>query len=633
MLRRSIIPFLAACLALLGVAAVFADSGAPGISAVGTSGVSTSTAAVEWTTATSSDSVVRYATSTADLASSTAAVMEESDLATTTSHSIALSGLMPDTEYFFEVESSSDDVTEVDDNGGAYHSFTTDALTAPVVIGISVVASSGVSTTTATVSWMTVASSDSVVRYATSLADLASSTAAVMEESDVATTTSHSIPLSGLMPNIDYFFEVESATDGDSETDDNGGAYYRFTTDVVSVPGVIGISAVGTSGVSTSTAAVEWTTATSSDSVVRYATSTADLASSTAAVMEESDVATTTSHSIPLSGLMPNTEYFFEVESATDGDSETDDKGGAYYSFTTDAVEDGEYEGEVVDDGARRRSFPGTVYYLGDGMVTVAKNGAMANVSLGDVVPKMPGGPNNRGTFDEEANVVVHAEWDGSQWVAIWVIVKPVKPSFIPAVGPVVSVDEGGVITILLPDGKTKRIKGPKGASAPTIGEVVTAFVNEDGSDEDGEPPTATGLVKASKIANRLQSFLEKLAAKDTNLPQAAIDARERLVNNLAAILEGHAGQRLSIIHKLKTHGTSTGAAIRIQKALEDAEASQAKGKSIAEDAKGKSKGPGSGRSGKGIFGPIDFGAEDEDEQSSGSGNSGRGRGNGGSGG
>ena len=627
MLRRSIIPLIAACMALLGVAAVFADSGAPGISGVGTSGVSTSTATIEWTTAMSSDSVVRYATSTADLASSTAAVMEESNLATTTSHSVPLSGLMPDTEYFFEVESSSDDLTEVDNDGGAYHSFTTDELPAPIVIGISDVASSDVSTSTATISWMTVASRTSVVRYATSTADLASSTAAVIEESDLATTTSHSLPLSGLKPDTEYFFEVESAANGDSETDNNGDAFYSFTTEALLEDGVIGISAVAASDVSTSTATISWMTVASSTSVVRYATSTADLASSTAAVIEESDLATTTSHSLPLSGLKPDTEYFFEVESSANGDSETDSNGGAYYSFTTQAIEDGGDEGDVVADGARRKSFPGVADALSTTSVTVIKHGTneAVTIALGEHQVRTPGGPRNRGTFEEDARVVVHARWDGSQWVAIWVIVMPVRPSFVPAVGPVVSVDEGGTITILLPNGKTKRIKGPKGADAPDVGEVVTAFVNDDGSDEDGEPPVATGLVRASKIADRIQSFLEKLAARDANLPQAAIDARERLVNNLAAILEGHAGQRLSIIHRLKTHGTSTGAAIRIQRALEDAEASQAKGHSIAEDAKGKSRGPGSGRSGKGIFGPIDFGTEDEDESLGGPGNSGRG--------
>ncbi len=152
---------------------------------------------------------------------------------------------------------------------------------------------------------------------------------------------------------------------------------------------------------------------------------------------------------------------------------------------------------------------------------------------------------------------------------------------------------------------------------------------SRDGSDEEGEPPVATGLVKASKIADRIQSFLEKLAAKDANLPQAAIDARERLVNNLAAILEGHSARHVSIIHKLKTHGASRGSAVRIQKALDAAEANQAKGKSIAEDAKGQSKGPGSGKSGKGIFGPINFGTDDGDESFNGPGNSGKGKGNG----
>ena len=273
-----------------------------------------------------------------------------------------------------------------------------------------------------------------------------------------------------------------------------------------------------------------------------------------------------------------------------------------------------------TDDGLddpQRRSFPGTVYYLGDGIVTIAKNGAMADVSLGDVVPKTPGGPNNQGTWGEEANVVVHAEWDGSQWVAIWVIVKPIKPTFAALVGTVIGTEDG-VTTIVLPNGKTKKIKKPEGEEDPEDGEIVTVFIDESGDGEgtgDDEPAEVTGLVNASKIADRIESFLEKLAAKDASLPQAVIDARQRLVTNLAAVLDNHSAQQVSIIEKVsKAQGLGSGTAAGLQKALEKAQANRDRGRAIADDARSKvGVAQGAGQSDKGNAG-TGASADDADD-------------------
>ena len=290
-------------------------------------------------------------------------------------------------------------------------------------------------------------------------------------------------------------------------------------------------------------------------------------------------------------------------------------------------------------NGYKRKSFPGVVHYYGNDMVTVDKNGAGEYVDIAIVddysIIKNPGGPNNRGELGDGARVVVHAEWNGTEWVAIWVIVKPVKPTFTPIVGTAIGTEDG-VTTILLPNGKTKKIRKPKGAEDPEDGEVVTVFVEDtgdgqgegDGEGDDGEPAQATGLVKASKIADRIQSLLEKLAANDDKLPQAAIDARQRLVANLAAVLEQHSAQHVSIIEKAsKAQGLGSGTAIGIQRALEKAQAGQAKGKAIADDAKSK-VGPvqNAGKGPKNIFGPNNSGdgSDDDDGDGADSGGSGK---------
>ena len=267
-------------------------------------------------------------------------------------------------------------------------------------------------------------------------------------------------------------------------------------------------------------------------------------------------------------------------------------------------------------NGYKRRSFPGVVHYYGDDMVTVDKNGTGDYVDIAIVdgysIIKKPGGPNNRGELGDGARVVVHAEWNGTEWVAIWVIVKPVKPRFTPLVGTVISTEDG-VITLVLPNGKTKKVKKPKGAEDPEDGEVLTVIVENtgdgdgegdadaDGEEADAEVAEATGLVKASKVAARIQSFLDRIASKDPKLPQAAIDARQRLVANLAAVLAQHLAQNVSIIEKLsKSQGLGAGTALRIQKVLEKAQARQAKGK--VGPVHNAGKGP------KNVFGPSNSG-------------------------
>ena len=76
------------------------------------------------------------------------------------------------------------------------------------------------------------------------------------------------------------------------------------------------------------TATIFWTTNTTSDSVVRYGTTTPPS-------QVESDGSDVTTHFIYLTGLTPNTKYYFEVKSTDVSGTSTDNNGGAYYSFTT----------------------------------------------------------------------------------------------------------------------------------------------------------------------------------------------------------------------------------------------------------------------------------------------------------
>jgi len=76
---------------------------------------------ITWTTNNSSDSRVNYGTEP----TSAAVVNIVYDSTYVTSHSIRLEGLIPDTTYYFEVESTNPSGTSVDNNGREYYSFKT----------------------------------------------------------------------------------------------------------------------------------------------------------------------------------------------------------------------------------------------------------------------------------------------------------------------------------------------------------------------------------------------------------------------------------------------------------------------------------------------------------------------------
>jgi hypothetical protein len=76
---------------------------------------------------------------------------------------------------------------------------------------------------TATITWTTNTTGDSRVNYGTT-------TALGSYKSDSSMVNNHLITLTGLTPGTKYYFEVVSTDGSGTSTDDNGGAYYSFTT-------------------------------------------------------------------------------------------------------------------------------------------------------------------------------------------------------------------------------------------------------------------------------------------------------------------------------------------------------------------------------------------------------------------
>jgi phosphodiesterase/alkaline phosphatase D-like protein len=188
---------------------------------------------------------------------------------------------------------------------------------------ISVVASSSIGRTTATVTWTTDEESGSEVQYGPNL------TYGYSMTNINDNTQSHTVELTGLTPGTEYFFKVIS-TDGSGNiaSDDHGGVGYSFTTIIDSDPPVItGVAAALVADVS---AVITWSTDEASTSQVIYGTTTA-YGSQTSVYPT-----LTTSHSVTIQGLTKQTLYYYKVVS-TDAytNSTTDDNAGQGHTFTT----------------------------------------------------------------------------------------------------------------------------------------------------------------------------------------------------------------------------------------------------------------------------------------------------------
>jgi phosphodiesterase/alkaline phosphatase D-like protein len=289
------------------------DTTPPVISGVSSSGVTSNGATVSWTTNEASDTQVDYGTSTS-YGSST-----PSNSSPVTSHSAVLTGLSASTLYHYRVKSR-DAAGNLATSGDFTFTTQASADTTPPVIGS--VASSGVTSSTATVTWSTNEASDSQVQYDTNRSYGSSSPL------DTAMVTSHSVSLSGLSPGSLYHYRVLArdpagnlATSGD----------FTFTTTVApdTTPPVI--SGVSSSGITSSVATISWGTDEASDTQVDYGTTTG-YGSSTPL-----NTSLVTSHSAGLTGLSANTLYHYRVKSR---DAAGNLATSSDFTFTTAAAPD-----------------------------------------------------------------------------------------------------------------------------------------------------------------------------------------------------------------------------------------------------------------------------------------------------
>lgn len=174
--------------------------------------ITTTTAAISWTTTRPASSSIDYGTT-----ESYGSSLSDSDLQVV--HIYDLVGLTANTTYYFNGLSTDSSSNEYDDIG----QFTTEddgsggAGSAPVISNVSV---SSITSSSVVITWTTDIAATSLVRYGTT-------TSYGTNSSDTSYSTSHSRTLTGLSASTIYHYQVESTT---STSQTTTGSDNTFTT-------------------------------------------------------------------------------------------------------------------------------------------------------------------------------------------------------------------------------------------------------------------------------------------------------------------------------------------------------------------------------------------------------------------
>ena len=252
----------------------------PQISNVQATAITDDSATITWTTDQPATSQVEYGPTSAY--GSTTPL----DATLVTSHSVTINGLNASMLYHYRALSTNGN----GDNASDDFTFQTDGP--PVISNVQV---TNVAADSATVTWTTAAPATSQVLYGL--------TAAYGSETplDPTAVTDHAVTLTGLTPDTVYHYQVIStnAHGSDQSSDD---AFQ--TTGLPTISNVLAINITATG------ATIVWDTDALADSQVEYGTTVAY------GQTTPLDPTPTTSHGVPLSGLLPDALYHYRVRSA-----------------------------------------------------------------------------------------------------------------------------------------------------------------------------------------------------------------------------------------------------------------------------------------------------------------------------
>ncbi|MBI2515195.1 fibronectin type III domain-containing protein [Candidatus Wolfebacteria bacterium] len=273
----------------------------PAITNVTVTSTQATWARITWTTDELATPEINYS------ASSTAYNLTASTTSYLTSHDITLSGLTPNTVYYFRVRSTDIEGNRgTNDNGGSGFTFTTTG--GPI---ISDVTTESVTDNSATIIWNTNVAANSAVVYAQNITALRTG-AGISEVSSSSPVTGppyqHRITITGLTSRTTYYYYPKVTASSDTTTDSNSGNYYSFRTAYDTKPPVI--TNVTTTVVTKNSAVITWVTDELSSSQADYGLAAGSYTNATTI-----DSLLSITHSATIIGLARTTTYYFRVRS------------------------------------------------------------------------------------------------------------------------------------------------------------------------------------------------------------------------------------------------------------------------------------------------------------------------------
>jgi len=182
---------------------------------------------------------------------------------------------------------------------------TTPDVTPPVM---SAIVATGISSTSATITWTTNEQADSKVYYG-SVNPLVITTGTASVGSSVL-TLSHSLTITGLTPNTTYYYLVSSVDASGNKALDTQKSFTTLSGADITPPVISGVTVTG---IASTSASITWTTDEQADSTIYYGSVTPLVITTSTASVGSSTL--TLSHSLTITGLTPYTRYYFEASS------------------------------------------------------------------------------------------------------------------------------------------------------------------------------------------------------------------------------------------------------------------------------------------------------------------------------
>ena len=267
------------------------SSPAPVISNINVTGITSTSASINWTTDVPSSSLVNFGTTTAYGSSSPLVA------GPVTSHTITLTGLTPGTLYNYDVVSQNVSGTATGTSGN--YTFTTTPSTSnpPTITNV---VTSNVTSTSVTITWNTDQPSWTQVNYG--LTTIYSSSS----PQDTNLVTSHSVTLTNLAANTTYNFSVKSTNAGGQAAASPNGTFATLPVSTAPPPSV---GYVAFWGINNSGVTISWSTDVLADTQVAFGTTPA------LGQLSPLQTAMTASHGVVLTGLNSGTTYYFVAQS------------------------------------------------------------------------------------------------------------------------------------------------------------------------------------------------------------------------------------------------------------------------------------------------------------------------------